>query len=67
MGIDILNLISGDDTYANCVSLESGRHFNFTGVNYSTRKNLYVGGVYKMYFNGNGYNNLYLTGYRYLY
>ena len=45
----------------------TGRHFNFTGINYSTRKNLYVGGVYKMYFNGNGYNNLYLTGYRYLY
>ena len=53
--------------YVNCVSLESGKHFNFTGVNYSTRNNLYVGSVYKMYFNGNGYNNLYLTGYRYLY
>ena len=53
--------------YVNCVSLESGRHFNFTGVNYSTRNNLYVGSVYKMYFNGNGYNNLYLTGYSYLY
>ena len=29
--------------YVNCVSLESGRHFNFTRVNYRTRSNLDLG------------------------
>ena len=53
--------------YVNCVSLESGRHFNFTRVNYRTRNNLDLGGVYKLYFNGQGYKNLYLTSYEYLY
>ncbi len=53
--------------YVNCVSLESGRNFNFTGVNNYTRNRLYVGNVYKIYFNGEGYSHLYLTGYEYLY
>ena len=53
--------------YVNCVSLESGRHFNFTRVNYRTRSNLDLGWVYKLYFNGQGYKNLYLTSYEYLY
>ena len=53
--------------YVNCVSLESGRHFNFTRVNYRTRSNLDLGEVYKLYFNGQGYKNLYLTSYEYLY
>ncbi|NWO18309.1 MULTISPECIES: hypothetical protein [Leptotrichia] len=53
--------------YVNCVSLESGRHFNFTGVSNYTRNRLYVGNVYRVYFNGTGYNRLYLTGYEYLY
>ena len=53
--------------YVNCVSLESGRHFNFTRVNYRTRSNLDLGGVYKLYFNWQGYKNLYLTSYEYLY
>lgn len=53
--------------YVNCVSLSSGRHFNFRGVSQNYRRNLYTGNVYKIYFEGQGYSNLYMTGYEYLY
>jgi len=50
--------------YLNCVSLQTGRNFNFTRG--------YIGGpsygsVYRIYFQGNGYRRLYLEGYEYLY
>ena len=65
--ITAIGTYNSGNGYVNCVSLESGRYFNFTGVSYSMRNALYVGGVYKIFFEGKGYRNLYLTGYRYLY
>ena len=54
-------------SYVNCISLESGKNFNFTRVDRYTRNDLHIGNVYTVYFEGSGYNRLNLTGYEYLY
>ncbi len=53
--------------YMNCISLSTGQSFNFKGVSRADRASLYVGGVFKIYFEGLGYRSLYLSGYEYLY
>lgn len=50
--------------YLNCISLETGRRFNFTSGYLSGKA---VGEVYKVYFEGRGYRNLYLYDAEYLY
>nr|WP_314115538.1 hypothetical protein [uncultured Leptotrichia sp.] len=50
-----------DDT---CISLESGKRFNFSNYVF---EDISYGSVYKVYFEGNGYRNLYFTGATYLY
>lgn len=53
--------VVSDDT---CVSLESGKRFNFSGYPFAPAG---YGSVYRVYFEGNGYRNLYFTGAAYLY
>lgn len=50
-----------DDT---CVSLDSGKKFNFSGYPFASSG---YGNVYRVYFEGNGHRNLYFTGAAYLY
>ena len=58
--VERCRVISGDT----CVSLQSGKRFNFSGYQFSGSS--YVS-VYRVYFEGNGYRNLYFTGSAYLY
>lgn len=53
--------------YVNCISLQSGKHFNFINVSYMDRRYMYKGEVYRMHFEGQGYKNLNLTEFYYLY
>ena len=50
-----------DDT---CVSLDSGKRFNFSKYVF---EDIQYGSVYRVYCEGNGYRNLYFTGATYLY
>ena len=47
-----------------CISLKSGKRFNFSGHPFASAA---YGSVYRVYFEGNGYKNLYFTGNEYLY
>lgn len=58
--VERCRVISGDT----CVSLQSGKRFNFSGYPFSGSS---YGSVYRVYFEGNGYRNLYFTGSAYLY
>ena len=50
--------------YASCRSLETGKTFTFTSGYYD---DLSEDSVYTVYFSGNGYNNLYLYDFEFLY
>ena len=50
--------------YARCRSLETGKTFTFTSGYYD---DLSEDSVYTVYFSGNGYNNLYLYDFEFLY
>ena len=58
--VERCRIVSGNT----CVSLESGKRFNFRGYPFS---GLGIGDVYRVYFEGSGYRNLYYTGSSYLY
>jgi len=52
--------------YANCVSLQSGKTFNFTGLVDQTYHKFSKGTVFKVYFYGNGNRNLILETFDYI-
>ena len=52
--------------YANCVSLQSGKTFNFTGLVDQTYYKFSKGTVFKVYFYGNGNRNLTLETFDYV-
>ena len=52
--------------FANCVSLQSGKTFNFTGLVEQTYYKFSKGTVFKVYFYGNGNRNLTLETFDYI-
>ena len=52
--------------YANCVSLQSGKIFNFTGLVDQTYYKFSKGTIFKLYFYGNGNRNLTLETFDYI-
>ena len=52
--------------FANCVSLQSGKTFNFTGLVDQTYHKFSKGTVFKVYFYGNGNRNLTLETFDYI-
>ena len=44
--------------YINCISNETGTHFNFTRVHENVYEAVYQGESYKIYFEGKGYTGL---------
>ena len=44
--------------YINCISNETGTHFNFTRVHENVYESVYQGERYKIYFEGKGYTGL---------
>ena len=57
----------GGRNYVNCVSLQSGKIFNFTGVLNESYVKFDKGRVFRMEFYGNGYSNLRLETFDFLY
>lgn len=47
--------------YVNCISNQTGNHFNFKHVGYSVFSYLEKGYSYKIFFEGTGYSDLYIT------
>ena len=52
--------------YANCVSLQSGKTFNFTGLVDQTYYKFSKGIIFKVYFYGSGNRNLTLETFDYV-
>ena len=52
--------------FANCVSLQSGKIFNFTGLVDQTYYKFSKGTIFKVYFYGNGNRNLTLETFDYI-
>ena len=52
--------------FANCVSLQSGKTFNFTGLVEQTYYKFSKGTIFKVYFYGNGNRNLTLETFDYI-
>jgi len=52
--------------FANCVSLQSGKTFNFTGLVDQTYYKFSKGTVFKVYFYGSGNRNLTLETFDYI-
>ena len=44
--------------YINCISNETGTHFNFTRVHENVYESVYQGERYKIHFEGKGYTGL---------
>ena len=52
--------------FANCISLQSGKTFNFTGLVDQTYYKFSKGTIFKVYFYGNGNRNLTLETFDYI-